>query len=240
MSDPRQARIRRVLWAVLALNLVVAGAKIAYGLFANSIAIQADALHSTFDGLANLVGLAAMAMASAAPDPEHPYGHHRFEMLGALGIAAMIGATAGGIAWQAVLHIGEPSTAHVEPGGLVLLGLLACVSLGISLFGIPFIVGSVFILTLALMSVCGKVEVTVSGGETTVFSGVGSLGWRRRLDWTDVATIEEGPARSACGSGHGLGIIMEGSTRLSFGSGLNEKRHYFLLQGLKYLRSRSG
>jgi len=134
MSDPRQARIRRVLWAVLALNLVVAGAKIAYGLFANSIAIQADALHSTFDGLANLVGLAAMAMASAAPDPEHPYGHHRFEMLGALGIAAMIGATAGGIAWQAVLHIGEPSTAHVEPGGLVLLGLLACVSLGISLY----------------------------------------------------------------------------------------------------------
>lgn len=134
MTDPRQSRIRRVLWAVLVVNLLVAAAKIAYGLYAHSIAIQADALHSTFDGLANLVGLAAMAMAAAAPDPEHPYGHHRFEMLGALGIAALIGATAAGIAWQAVRHIGQPSAAHVEPGGLVLLGLLACVSLGISIY----------------------------------------------------------------------------------------------------------
>ncbi len=123
-----------MLWAVLVVNLLVAAVKIAYGLFAHSIAIQADALHSTFDGLANLVGLAAMAMAAAPPDPEHPYGHHRFEMLGALGIAALIGATAAGIAWQAVRSVGQPSAAHIEPGGLVLLGVLACVSLGISVY----------------------------------------------------------------------------------------------------------
>lgn len=134
MDLARQRRIRRVLWGVLAINLLVAGVKIAYGLVAHSIAIQADALHSTFDGLANLVGLAAMAAASAPPDREHPYGHHRFELLGALGIAAMIGATAAGIAWEALSRIGTPSRAAIEPGGLALLGVLALVSLGISMY----------------------------------------------------------------------------------------------------------
>ena len=133
MTD-RQRRIRHVLWGVLVINLLVAAAKIVYGVYAHSIAIQADALHSAFDGLANVVGLTAMALAAAPPDREHPYGHHRFELLGALGIAALIGATAAGIAWEAVSRIGQPSTAQVDPGGLVLLGLLAFVSLGISLY----------------------------------------------------------------------------------------------------------
>ena len=132
MTSPRQQQIRRVLWGVLAVNLVVAGVKIAYGLFAHSIAIQADAMHSTFDGLANLVGLAAMAVAAAPPDQEHPYGHHRFELLGAVGIAAMIGGTAVGIAWEALSRVGQPTGAHIEPAGLVLLVVLAFVSLGIS------------------------------------------------------------------------------------------------------------
>jgi len=128
----RDARVRRVLLAILALNLGVAAVKFAFGLYSHSVAVQADALHSTFDGLANLVGLASMALASAPPDEEHPYGHHRFELLGALGIAALIAATAAGIAWEALSRVGEPSQAHMEPAGLVLLALMAMISLGVS------------------------------------------------------------------------------------------------------------
>ncbi|MCO4771832.1 MAG: cation transporter [Deltaproteobacteria bacterium] len=128
----REQRIRRVLLQILALNLAVAAAKLGYGLWSRSVAIQADALHSTFDGLANLVGLASMALAAAPPDDEHPYGHHRFELLGALGIAFLIAATAGAVAWEAIGRIGEESHARIEGGGLVLLGVVAMVSLSIS------------------------------------------------------------------------------------------------------------
>jgi cation diffusion facilitator family transporter len=133
MSGPsRDERVRRVLLQILALNLTVAATKFGFGLWSRSVAVQADALHSTFDGLANLVGLAAMAVATAPPDEEHPYGHHRFELLGALGIAALIFATAAGIAWQALGRLGATSQAHIEPPGLLLLLAMAGVSFFVS------------------------------------------------------------------------------------------------------------
>lgn len=135
MSSPnteRDARVRRVLLQILALNLGVAAVKFGFGMWSRSVAIEADALHSTFDGLANLVGLAAMAAAAAPPDEEHPYGHHRFELLGALGIAALILATAVGIAWQAIGRVGATSHAQMQPAGLALLVALAGVSFLVS------------------------------------------------------------------------------------------------------------
>ena len=121
-----------MLLSILAVNLTVAAIKFAFGLWSRSVAVEADALHSTFDGLANLVGLASMAMAVAPPDDEHPYGHHRFELLGALGIAALIAATAAGIAWEAVNRVGAVTNARMEPAGLALLGGMALVSLLVS------------------------------------------------------------------------------------------------------------
>ena len=133
MTGPsRDRRVRRVLLSILAVNLTVAAIKFAFGLWSRSVAVEADALHSTFDGLANLVGLASMAMAVAPPDDEHPYGHHRFELLGALGIAALIAATAAGIAWEAVNRVGAVTNARMEPAGLALLGGMALVSLFVS------------------------------------------------------------------------------------------------------------
>ena len=45
------------------------------------------------DSFSNVLGLAANQAASAAPDRDHPYGHHKFEALGALGIAALLAVT---------------------------------------------------------------------------------------------------------------------------------------------------
>lgn len=60
-----------------------------------------------------------------------------------------------------------------------------------SLFGIPFVLGTLIFGSLALMAVCGKVVVRVRGGSGTVFSGVGPLGRTRRFDWTKVSSIGE-------------------------------------------------
>jgi cation diffusion facilitator family transporter len=53
--------------------------------------LLADALHSVTDSANNVLGLVASKFSSPRPDREHPYGHHKFEAVGALGIAAFLG-----------------------------------------------------------------------------------------------------------------------------------------------------
>lgn len=107
-----------------------------------------------------------------------------------------------------------------------------------SLFGIPFILGSVILGSMALMAVCGKVEVSI-GRMSSVFVGVGRLGWTRRFEWSEVQTIREDGTNVNYPGGHQMAIVMEGKGRLKFGTGLNEARRYFVLGALKYLKSES-
>ncbi len=72
---------------MLLLNLAVALAKLGYGASSNSLSMSADGLNSLLDGASNIVGLAGLAIAARPPDPNHPYGHRRFETLTSLAIA---------------------------------------------------------------------------------------------------------------------------------------------------------
>ena len=92
-SGRRAARaraIRRVLLAVLGLNLAVAGAKLGYGWVSGSVAMSADGVQSLLDGLANVVGLVGIAVAARPPDRDHPYGHERYETLASMAIAGLM------------------------------------------------------------------------------------------------------------------------------------------------------
>lgn len=83
----RTRAIQRVLVAILLLNVAVALAKLGYGWFSNSLSMTADGLNSLMDGASNVIGLFAIAVAARPPDPNHPYGHRRFETLTSLCIA---------------------------------------------------------------------------------------------------------------------------------------------------------
>ena len=83
----RYRSIRNVLWAVLALNLAVALAKLTYGIISHSAAMEADGFHSMFDGASNIIGLVGMWFAARPADQDHPYGHGKFETFA----AALIG-----------------------------------------------------------------------------------------------------------------------------------------------------
>ncbi len=108
-----------------------------------------------------------------------------------------------------------------------------------SLFGIPFVLGSILFWSLALMTICGKVEVTL-GDASSVFTGVGRLGWRRRFDWSAVQSIREENMSVQYPGGQPAALVMEGAERVKFGSGVSEKRRYFLLTALKSLLAERG
>lgn len=107
-----------------------------------------------------------------------------------------------------------------------------------SLFGIPFLLGSIIFWTLAIMAVCGKVVVRVSHEQGSVFVGVGSIGWTRLFNWTDMQTIREDRANVYHYGGYGAGIVLEGTSRIKFGTNLSEKRRYFMLHALRQLRGK--
>lgn len=86
--------VRRVLVVVLAANLVVVGLKLFVGLRAGSLSVLGDAAHSGFDALNNVIGLFAVRAAARPPDAEHPYGHGKFETLGALAVVSFLSITA--------------------------------------------------------------------------------------------------------------------------------------------------
>jgi cation diffusion facilitator family transporter len=121
----RTKHVRRVLLWILGLNLVVAVAKGVVGWLAGSLSMLADAAHSGFDSSSNVVGLVAVTFAAQAPDREHPYGHHRFEVLGAASIGVFLAVVVWGIVEGALERLTTPAAVDASPLAFgVLLGTL--------------------------------------------------------------------------------------------------------------------
>ena len=88
--EERTRLVRRVLLGVLLANLAVVVVKFLVGFGIGSLAVVGDAVHSSVDAINNLFGLAVVRFASKGPDAEHPYGHAKFESLGALLIVVFL------------------------------------------------------------------------------------------------------------------------------------------------------
>ncbi len=130
LRDNRQ-KVRQVLLITLILNIVVLALKLIVGIITGSLSLQADALHSVTDSANNILGLVTNQLSSPEPDKEHPYGHQKFEAIGALGIAAFLGIACFEILSHAIERIfGEPTSITVNPNELWLLVIV----LGINIF----------------------------------------------------------------------------------------------------------
>lgn len=89
-SPANTQAVRRVLWIVLLLNVLVAAAKLATGMITGTVAMIADGFHSSMDASSNIVGLVGVQLAAQPPDEDHPYGHRRFETLATLAIGGLL------------------------------------------------------------------------------------------------------------------------------------------------------
>ena len=89
-ESARSPQVRRTLFVVMTLNAVVALVKVAVGVRTGTLTVLGAALESGLDLLNNLIGIALVGVAGRAPDEDHPYGHDKFETLGALGIVGFL------------------------------------------------------------------------------------------------------------------------------------------------------
>lgn len=71
-------------------NLLLFALKILAGILSASVAITADAFNNLSDASSGIITLLGFKMASKPADPEHPYGHARYEYLSGLLISVLI------------------------------------------------------------------------------------------------------------------------------------------------------
>ena len=88
-------------WVSIASNSTLVAIKLAAGAITGSIAIVTEAAHSAIDLVASIIALASIRAADEPPDSEHPYGHERFEQLGAAIEGMLIVVGAGIIVYEA-------------------------------------------------------------------------------------------------------------------------------------------
>src|SRR5260370_30363314 len=102
---PASAQVRGVLLGLLAANLAVVAAKLIVALASGSLAVLGSAVDSGMDALSNLLGLTVVRVAAKEPDEDHPYGHSKFETLGALAIVGFLSISCFELVRGAVNHL---------------------------------------------------------------------------------------------------------------------------------------
>ncbi len=115
-----------ILWVILGLNWGVAAAKLIYGWMTGSVSMQADGIHSSFDGMSNVIGLIGLWVAAHPPNAGHPYGHKKYETFAAAAIGVLLFGTCLYILRNSYLHWRESVVPEVT--GLsfaIMLGTMA-------------------------------------------------------------------------------------------------------------------
>ena len=67
-------KVRKIVFLILAFNLSLTGLKFTIGLFGNSQALVADAIHSLADAITDLVVIIGSYFWGKPPDEDHPHG----------------------------------------------------------------------------------------------------------------------------------------------------------------------
>ena len=125
-ASARATAVTRVLLRVLVLNLIVAAAKIVFGLWSGTISILSDGLHSLTDSASNVVGYLGTRLSQQPADEGHPYGHRKFETLSAAAIFIFLTLIVVQVVEAAWRRLWAPETPEVTPLSFaIMIGTLA-------------------------------------------------------------------------------------------------------------------
>jgi cation diffusion facilitator family transporter len=98
-------QIRSITYLSIAANIGLSLVKAGIGLFAGSLALLADGIHSLSDVATDAAVLLGLRLGSKAPDQCHPYGHGRAETFSAGLVALILILVGGGMIYFATLAI---------------------------------------------------------------------------------------------------------------------------------------
>lgn len=92
ISDPAVRRSYGTVCGMLGItiNLLLFLAKLTAGIISGSVSAAADAFNNLSDAGASIITLLGFRLGAQEPDPDHPYGHGRFEYISGLLVSVAI------------------------------------------------------------------------------------------------------------------------------------------------------
>lgn len=118
----------RVTYIGALVNIFLTIIKIGIGFFGQSASLIADGIHSLSDLISDFFVIIAIKLGSREADHDHPYGHRRFETMATVLLGAGLVVVAGGIAWDAIERLLDPSKLLIpdkDTMGIAIVSILA-------------------------------------------------------------------------------------------------------------------
>lgn len=106
-ADRQRAGHRSTMVSV-AVNIFLSVVQFIIGIFAQSQALVADAIHSLSDLLSDGAVLVANKHSLKEPDDDHPYGHRRFETAASMVVGALLLSVGIGMLWRSFATLQNP------------------------------------------------------------------------------------------------------------------------------------
>ncbi len=111
------------------LNVLLFAGKLICGMISGSVAITADSFNNLADAGSSVVTLFGFRLADREPDPEHPFGHGRFEYISGLIVSFLIILMGFELAKSSFDSILNPKKVEYSSLALVILGVSVVVKL---------------------------------------------------------------------------------------------------------------
>jgi len=118
-GEHREKLLAALLSVGVNLSLIAVEAGVAW--FTGSLAVLADAGHSTFDLFASVAAVWGVRMASAPPDRGHPYGHEKYENISSLIQVGLLGLISVFIVVEVGVRLATGFTLAVSGVALVII-----------------------------------------------------------------------------------------------------------------------
>lgn len=121
--------VQRTLAVILVANLAVVAAKILIAARTGALSVLGATVESALDATNNVIAMALVGVAARGPDDDHPYGHDKFETLGALVIVGFLSISCFELVRSALTQLVERREPAVATAAeLALLGATAFVN----------------------------------------------------------------------------------------------------------------
>ncbi len=118
-------RVQQLVTAVAILLFVI---KMIAWYLTNSVAILTDALESTVNVIAGLIGLYSLYVSAKPKDSDHPYGHGKAEFLSAAVEGTLIAVAGLIIIYEAINNLRHPHTIRQLDSGIILVSITAVIN----------------------------------------------------------------------------------------------------------------
>src|SRR5215213_321286 len=125
--DPRKENLQIQRWVVITATVLFA-VKITAYLITRSVAILTDALESTVNVVAGLIGWYSLYVSAKPRDQDHPYGHGKAEFISAAVEGTLIVIAGVVIIIEAVDNFIHPHPRVELDKGLILVAITAAIN----------------------------------------------------------------------------------------------------------------